>query len=55
MKKETEKKHEGFATITGREKFFFERSVWQQKKGEQIEKKETRNISIRMRTIKMEV
>ena len=36
MKKETEKKHEGFATITGREKFFFffEKSVWQPKKRE---------------------
>ena len=36
--KETEKKHEGFATITNRERkvvfVFFERSVWQQQKGE---------------------
>ena len=81
MMKETEK-HEGFATITWREKFFFLKEVfgnkqkesnneeggqrergnirrihikeWKHEKSQQIEK-ETRNISFRMRTIKMEI
>ena len=34
MTKETENKHEGFAKITGRDFFFFEKSVWQRKKEE---------------------
>ena len=35
MIKETEKKHEGFPTMKGREKFFFfEKSVWRKKKKE---------------------